>query len=60
MELTKEKRIRIITVSSGEFATTQHTADHCRTLLSHHAQRNTTKFFALTRPTWWWQTKPLQ
>ena len=51
MELTKEYRICIIRDSSGEFATTKHNVDHCRTLLSHHAQRNTSRPFTLTRPT---------
>jgi len=47
MELPKRGRIRIIMFSSGEFATTQHNAEHHRTSHSHHQQRNTTQHTAL-------------
>jgi hypothetical protein len=52
MQPTKETRIHIIGESSGETEASSYITDHRKTMLFHHAQRNTPQFITLTRPTW--------
>jgi hypothetical protein len=52
MQLPKDQSMHIIGESRGETEISQNLAQHHRTLLLHHAQRNTSQFIAQTRPTW--------